>query len=142
MANNPFFTDAVVQASVDSFCSTFLNNGYLKFYTASQAADANTAVGAQTIVSTLRFGATAFPASVASGSAGSKIVTATANAITSDTNAAGGTATWFRVLKSDNSTVVFDGSVGTSGCDINLNSNVISAGATVALSSFTVTQSE
>jgi len=99
-------------------------------------------VGAQTVCATLRFNATAFPASVASGAAGSRVVTATANAITSDTNAAGGTTTWFRVLKSDNSTVVFDGSAGTSGCDINLNSAVISAGATVAVTSFTVTQNE
>jgi len=132
----------VVQAAVDSFCSTFLNNGYLKFYTSPQPTDANTAVGAQTVCATLRFNATAFPASVASGAAGSRVVTATANAITSDTNAAGGTTTWFRVLKSDNSTVVFDGSAGTSGCDINLNSAVISAGATVSVTSFTVTQNE
>ena len=142
MANNPYFPDAVVQAAVDSFCSTFLNSGYLKLYTGSQPTDANTAVGAQSLASTLRFNATAFPASVASGSAGSKVVTATANSITSDSSATGGTVTWFRVLKSDNATVVFDGSVGTSGCDLNLNSTVISAGATVAVTAFTVTQTE
>lgn len=142
MANNPYFPDAIVQASVDSFCSTFLNNGYLRLYTGSQPTDANTAIGAQSLASTLRFNATAFPASVASGSAGSKVVTATANSITSDSSATGGTVTWFRVLKSDGSTVVFDGSVGTSGCDLNLNSTVISAGATVAVTSFTVTQTE
>jgi hypothetical protein len=64
----------------------------------------------------------------------------TLNAITSDTSAnATGTATWFRIVQSGGSTHVLDGSVGTSGADLNLNSTSIVTGGTVAVSSFTIT---
>ena len=57
----------------------------------------------------------------------------TLNAIASDASAnATGTATWFRIVKSDGSTLVCDGDVGTSGSDLNLNSTSITAGGTVA----------
>jgi hypothetical protein len=64
----------------------------------------------------------------------------TLNAIASDTSAnATGTATWFRIVQSGGSTHVLDGTVGTSGADLNLNSTSIVTGGTVALSSFTIT---
>lgn len=142
MAHSPFFADATVIADVAAI-TALLNSGTLSMYTGSQPTDANTAVGAQTKLCTLTFGSTAFGTPVASGSAGSKIVTATANSITSDTNAANtGTAAWFRAFASNGTTVVFDGSVGTSGADINLNTTSIVAAATVALTSFTITQTE
>jgi hypothetical protein len=61
---------------------------------------------------------------------------ATANAITSDTNATGGTAAQFEARDSD-ANAVFLGSVGTSGADINLSSVGIGAGDTVSISSLT-----
>ncbi len=45
---------------------------------------------------------------------------------------------WFSIVKSTGARVM-DGSVGTSGADLNLNSTTIATGATVAVSSFTVT---
>lgn len=64
----------------------------------------------------------------------------TLNAITSDTSAnATGTATWFRIVKSDGTTHVMDGNVGTSGSDLNLNTTSIVLGAVVAVTSFTIT---
>ena len=63
---------------------------------------------------------------------------ATASAITSDTNATGGTVAKFRVFDSD-SNEVLSGSVGTSGQDINLNTLSVAASDTVAVSSLTVT---
>ena len=63
---------------------------------------------------------------------------ATANAITSDTNAAGGTAAKFE-LRDRDATAVILGSVGTSGADINLSSVNIGAGDTVTISSLTYT---
>jgi hypothetical protein len=64
----------------------------------------------------------------------------TLNAITSDSSAnATGTATWFRIVQSGGSTHVLDGSVGTSGSDLNLNTTSIVSGATVSISSFTIT---
>jgi hypothetical protein len=66
--------------------------------------------------------------------------TATANAITSDTNiAATGTAGHFRCKDSMNVTVL-QGSVGTSGADINFDSVSFIAGGTCAITSLTLTQ--
>ena len=62
--------------------------------------------------------------------------TATANTITSDTNAAGGTTTKVELRDRDGTAVIL-GSVGTSGADINLSSNVITAGDTVTMTSLT-----
>lgn len=50
-----------------------------------------------------------------------------------------GTATWFRVTTSGG-TFVFDGSAGTGGTDLVLNSAAISSGATVSITGFTVTE--
>lgn len=56
------------------------------------------------------------------------------------TGLAAGTATWFRIVKSDGTTIALDGSVGTSGQDLNLNTTTISIGATVAITAFTITR--
>lgn len=142
MANNPFFSDETVKAAVDAAAAK-ANGGTLKIYAGAQPTDANTAVGAQTLLATLTLSATAFAASSASGSAGSKVVTATANAITGDTSAdATGTAAWFRVLKSDGTSVVMDGAVGTSGSDLNLATTSLVAGEEVDVTSFAITQVE
>lgn len=64
---------------------------------------------------------------------------ATASAITSDTDATGGTAALFKVTDSDDNEI-FRGTVGTSGADLNLDTVTIPAGSTVAVSSLTYTQ--
>lgn len=133
-AHSPKLSNAAANASADAVAALF-NSCYFKIYDSTQAATADTSVSGQTLLSTLRCNATAF----GSSSAG----VATANAITSDTDAAAtGTATWFRVLKSDNSTVVMDGSVGTSGADVNLATVSIVQHATVSITAFTYTQSK
>lgn len=81
-------------------------------------------------VATLTFSDPAFGNAVAG--------VATASAITSDTNATGGTIAK-AVIKDSNGTQVTSCSVGTSGADINLSSVVISAGQTVAVTSLTYT---
>jgi hypothetical protein len=84
-----------------------------------------------TAVATLTFSATAFGAS-SSG-------TATANAITSDTNAAGGTVAT-ATLQTGAAVVVIHCAVAASGSDINLtNGLTVSAGDTVSCSSLTYT---
>lgn len=62
--------------------------------------------------------------------------TATANSITSDTNATGGTVAKSQHLDS-NDTEVFSTAVGTSGSDINLSSLAVGSGDTVSMSSLT-----
>lgn len=133
MANNPKISSTAVNAQADAL-SDLLDNGYLRIYDGTQPANANTAVSTQVLLAELRFNATSAPA--ASGG------TLTMNAITQDSSANNtGTATWFRALKSDGSTVVFDGSVGTSSCDINLGSTSITSGSSVGVTSMTFTVS-
>ena len=117
-------------AALDAI-SALANTGYLRIYTGSKPATPETAASG-TLLAELRLNATAFAA--ASGG----IITA--NAITSDSSADNtGTAGWFRIWKSDGTTAVWDGTVGTSGADLNLNSVAISAGAAVGVSSLTIT---
>lgn len=62
--------------------------------------------------------------------------TATANAITSDTNATGGTVAK-AVAKDSNGNTVLSCAVGTSGSDINMSTLTVVAADTVAVSSLT-----
>jgi len=64
--------------------------------------------------------------------------TATASAITSDTNATGGTIAQASAYDS-NSAKVIEFTCGTSGADINLSSLSIASGDTVSCSSLTIT---
>lgn len=59
--------------------------------------------------------------------------TLTFSAITSDTNAVGGTVAKFKITTSAPADVLF-GSVSTTGADINLNTVTVSAGDTVSVS--------
>jgi hypothetical protein len=133
MANNLKISTTAVNAQADAL-SDLLDNGYLRIYDGTQPANANTAITSQVLLAELRFNATAAPA--ASGGI------LTMNSITQDSSANNtGTATWFRALKSDGSTAVFDGSVGTASCDLNLGSTSITSGASVAVTSMTYTVS-
>lgn len=93
---------------------------------------ANTAASdSGTLLATLTFSDPAF------GSAASGV--ATANAITGDSSIdATGTAGHFRI-KTSAGTVVAQGTVGTSGADMNFNSLAFVSGGTVNISSMTVT---
>ena len=103
--------------------------GKLRIYDGSRPA---TGGAATTLLAELTFGDPAFAAAAAG--------VLTANAITDDSSAdAAGTATWFRVVDS-NDVFVYDGSVGTSGEDLNLNTTTFSIGLNVAISSLTITE--
>lgn len=97
------------------------NLGTLKFQTSASPA---------VEVATLTFANPAFGAA----STG----TATANAITSDTSATGGTIAQWTVYDSDG-TALFSGAASTSGSDINLSSLSVGVGDTVSMSSLTYT---
>lgn len=117
--------------------AALLNTGYLRIYDSTggtgQPATADTAIGSQVLLAELRFAATAINGSASAG-------VATFAAITADSSAnAAGTATWFRALKSDGTTPVMDGTVGTSGSDCNINSTSIASGAAVSVTSMTYT---
>lgn len=134
MALTPRLANVGANAAANAVCA-LCNSGFVDIYDGTIPTNADTAVGAQVKLARLAFGATAF--------GGASAGVATANTITSDTSAdATGTASWFRAYESNGTTVVFDGSVGTSGCDLNLGSVSIVAGGTVAISSFTYTQAK
>ena len=102
----------------------------LRIYSGSRPA---TGGAATTLLAELTCNATFAPA--ASGGV------LTLNAITQDSSAdASGTATWFRTVKSDGTTHVLDGNVGTSGSDLNLTTTTIVAAQPVSVSSFTITE--
>lgn len=123
---------AVANAALDAAIGTIADLGKLRIYDGTQPAAGGGALSGNNLLAELTLNADAFPA--ASGGV------LTANAITSDSSAdATGTATWFRIVKSDGTTVLCDGSVGTSGCDLNLNSTSIVATGAVAVSSLTIT---
>lgn len=132
MAHDVQITNLLANTQVDAALA-LANSGYIRYYGGSKPVSGDTALGSQTLLAELRFGSPAF------GSASSGI--ATANPITADSSApASGTATWFRVVKADGVTKLWDGTIGTSGCDINITgSAVIAAGQSVALTSFTFT---
>lgn len=131
MALTTQISTAARNAMVDALAALF-NTGFIDIYDGSQPAGPGTAIGSQVKLAHLPLSATAFGAS-SSG-------VATANSITSATALATGTAAWFRALKSDGTTAVLDGSVGTSGCNLNVNSTAFASGATIAVSAWTLTE--
>jgi hypothetical protein len=136
MANNLKVSGGA--AGVNPACDAvvdLLDSGYLRIYNGTQPSDADDAITTQTLLAELRFGAPAF------GSASAGV--ATANAITADSSAnATGTAAWFRALKSDGTSTVFDGSVGVTGCELNIDNTSIATGQQVTVTSMTVTMPE
>lgn len=109
-----------------------LNSGTLRIYSGAAPADANAALGSATLLAQLPLSATAFGAAVTGA--------ASANAITAATAAATGTASFFRLVTSAGVATV-QGTVGTSGAELNLTSTAIQSGTQVSVSAFTFTQS-
>lgn len=133
MASNLNYPDALRNAMLDAITTRAGTSALLRIYDGSQPTDADTAVGAQVLLAELTCNASAFAAAASDG-------VLTANAITSDSSAnATGTAAWFRLLASNGTTVVMDGTVGTSSADLILNTTAIVEGGPVAVSSLVIT---
>lgn len=116
-------------AMADAITTAAGASALLRFYSGTRPATAGTVT---TLLAELTCNATFAPA--ASGGV------LTLNAITTDSSAnATGTATWFRIVKSDGTTFVMDGDVGTSGSDINMNTVSFVSGGPVAETSFVLT---
>jgi hypothetical protein len=130
-------SDGLANNDLDNgFKGAFNTTGVIKIYSGTPPGANNAVTG--TLLSTLALSATAF------GAAASRV--STAAAIASDTSAAAtGTAGYFRVkLSGDADTATaslkrLEGTVGTSGADMNLNSTAITIGGTVSISSWTYT---
>jgi hypothetical protein len=120
---------ALRNAQLDEITARAGGSALLRIYDGSRPA---TGGAATTLLAELVCNATFAPA--ASGGV------LTLNAIAADASAnATGTATWFRIVQSDGTTHVMDGSAGTAGTDLVLNTASIVAGANVSISSATIT---
>lgn len=115
-------------AMLDAITTFAAGSCKLRIYNGTRPATGGTAT---TLLAELTCNATFAPAS--SGGV------LTLNSITTNNAAATGTASWFRIVKSDGTTHVCDGNVGTSGSDLNLSSTAITSGNPVSVSSFTIT---
>jgi hypothetical protein len=123
------YSTTLRNARMDAITTAIGTSGLLRIYDGSRPASGGTAT---TLLAQLALTATAAPAS--SGGV------LTLNAITQDSSAdATGTATWFRVTTSGG-TFVLDGSVGTSGSDLNLTTTSIVATQPVSVTSFVLTE--
>jgi hypothetical protein len=101
----------------------------MKLYSGTQPANANTAITTQVLLVSLPI----------PGVFGTDVNgTLTLNAVTPSIVVAAGTASFFRITKSDNTTVVLDGSVGTASADLILNEIDLYPLETVTISSGTI----
>ena len=113
-----------------------LNSGLIRIYSGTEPATANTALSGNTQLAELTFGNPAFGTPAASGS--DRIITA--NAITQDAGSDGdGTATFFRAMNTAGTVTTYQGTVGTSGQQLNLTATNIVSGGVVSVTSLSIT---
>jgi hypothetical protein len=137
MALNPYLTIAAGQGMLDDLVDSIDvgGAGTIKLYADTQPTDADTAIGAQVLLATLTFNATAFGAASAADP-----TVATAAAIVDDTSAdATDTLTWAR-WASGTPTDILDCTAGNGTFDLDFNTDQFVIGATVSISALTVTQ--
>ena len=127
------YSTTIRHAMLDAITTAAGNGALLRIYDGTRPATGGTATN---LLAELTCG-TPFAAAAGTPTTGRLDL----SAITQDSSAnAGGTATWFRIVKSDGTTFVLDGDVGTSGSDLNLTTTAISAGQPVSVTSFTITE--
>jgi len=126
------FTSTLRNNRLDQITSAIGNAGFLRIYDGTPPANVGAALSGNNLLAELTMG-TPFAAAASGG-------VLTANAITQDSSAnATGTATFFR-LATSGGTAVVQGTVGTSGADLNLNTTSIVSGGPVAVTALTITE--
>ena len=129
MASNLKYSNGTRNAQQNGLITYAGSGSLINIYAGSQPANANTAISGQTLLVTL----------TVSGSFGTdNNGTITLSAVTNGTAVATGTAAFFRITKSDTTTVVMDGSVATSDADLVLNNTSIATGQVVSISAGTI----
>jgi|CXWL01.1.fsa_nt_gi hypothetical protein len=136
-----YFSNDAVQDGLDAMLDKLDvgGAGSLRIYSGTAPADADTALSGNTLLAQLTF--TASPG-FANATDGTGKATAAANAITADSSAdATGTATFVRFY-TNGGTCVWQGTVSTSGANLNLVTTSIVATQNVSCSSFTMDLNE
>jgi len=129
MASNIHLSTTLRNALLDAINAVIGSGGKLKIYSGTQPANV-AASEAGTLLASLTLSSSPL-AAAGSGSAAF-------NTITGDTSADNtGTATHFSITKSDDTRVI-EGSVGTSGSDLNVASTSFVAGQDIEVTSFTL----
>ena len=126
------FSTAVRNAKLDAITTAIGASGVMRIYDGTPPASANAALSGNNMLVSLALSATAAPG--ASGGV------QTYSAITTTNASATGTATFYRILKSDLSTVIEQGTVGVGSGDCQLNTTSIVSGGPVAITSKTFTE--
>jgi hypothetical protein len=132
MPFQPKLTNLGANASANAV-TALLSGGWIRIYAGAQPATADTALTTQILLASIKLGTPAFAAAVAGIAAG--------NPVTPDLDIdASGTGTWFRAVKSDGTTPVYDGSVGLLGSDLNLSSVTFLQHGSVTITQFSYQQ--
>ena len=129
MASNLKYSNGTRDAQQQGLITYAGSGAIIHIYDGTQPSNANTAISGQTLLVSLTI----------SGSCGTDSNgTITLSSVTNGTAVATGTAQFFRITQSNGTTVVMDGSVGTSSADMILNNTSIATGQTVSISSGTI----
>lgn len=123
-----YYSNATRHAQNEGLITYAATNSQFNLYSGTQPANANTAITTQVLLVSM-------PIAGVFGTDTNG--TLTLGAVTQTNASASGTASFFRIFKSDNS-VVMDGSVGLSGADLILNSVDIAAGQSVDITAGTI----
>ena len=129
MASNLKYSNGTRDAQQQGLITYAGSGAIIHIYDGTQPSNANTAISGQTLLVSLTI----------SGSFGTDSNgTITLSSVSNGTAVATGTGQFFRIVKADGTTVVMDGSVGTSSADMILNNTSIASGQTVSISSGTI----
>jgi hypothetical protein len=122
------YSNATRHAQNEGLITYAGTNALFNLYSGSQPANANTAITTQVLLVSMQI----------AGVFGTDTDgTLTLGAVTETNASASGTASFFRIIKADNS-VIMDGSVGLSGADLILNTVDIAAGQSVDITAGTI----
>jgi hypothetical protein len=129
MPSNLKYSNGTRHAQNEGLITYAGSGAIINIYQGTAPANANTAITTQTLLVSC----------VLAGAFGTDTDgTLTLGTVNNGTAVATGTAGFFRIFKSDGTTVVMDGSVGTSGADLNLDTTTINITQTVNISGGTI----
>jgi len=129
MASNLKYSNGTRDAQQQGLIVYAGSGALIKIYNGTQPANANTAISTQTLLVSL-------PVSGSFGTDSNGTITL--SSVTNGTAVATATAEFFRIFKSDGTTVVMDGSVGTTDADMILDNTSIATGQIVSITSGTI----
>lgn len=130
---SPRITAVTANLMLDAGIGSLANNGKLRIYDGAQPLSGGGALTGQVLLAEFTMAGDAFPGAAAG--------VLTANPITAAVGLAGGNANWYRLLRSDGTTTIIDGSVGLEGDnpDVIIDDVAIELGEPVAVTGFQIT---